>query len=70
MTTVTLRRIGNSLGVVIPKEEVTKLGLHEGDRLDIELRRSAGIETIFGAMAGRLGDLDALLAEIDEDEDA
>ena len=33
MTTLTVRKIGNSLGVVLPREVLTKLQLAEGDRL-------------------------------------
>ncbi len=32
---VTLRRIGNSLGVILPKAELDKLGVVEGDKLFI-----------------------------------
>ena len=33
--TVTLRRIGNSYGVILPKAELEKLGVVEGDKLFI-----------------------------------
>ncbi len=33
---VTLRKIGNSLGVIIPKEMLDRLGMKEGDVLDLE----------------------------------
>ena len=32
---VTLRRIGNSFGVILPKAELDKLGVVEGDKLFI-----------------------------------
>ena len=69
MTTLTVRRMGNSLGVVIPKAEAQKLGLREGDRLDVELRKAAGLESIFGVLKGKLGDIDELMREIDEGAD-
>lgn len=42
MAEVTLRKIGNSLGVILPKAELEKLGVGEGDRLFI-VRMPGGI---------------------------
>lgn len=42
MSEVTLRKIGNSLGVILPKAELEKLGLAEGDRMFI-VRTASGI---------------------------
>jgi putative addiction module antidote len=39
---VTLRRIGNSYGVILPKAELDKLGVVEGDKLFI-VRTSDGL---------------------------
>jgi antitoxin component of MazEF toxin-antitoxin module len=33
---VALARWGNSLGILIPKDIATRLGLREGERVDIE----------------------------------
>lgn len=33
MTTLKVRKVGNSLGVVLPKEVVAKLGVASGDKL-------------------------------------
>lgn len=33
---VTLRKIGNSMGVIIPKEMLDRFGLKEGDDLNLE----------------------------------
>lgn len=33
MTTLTLRKIGNSIGVILPKEVLSRLNLAEGDCL-------------------------------------
>lgn len=32
---LTIRKIGNSTGVIFPKELLAKLGLREGDQLDV-----------------------------------
>lgn len=51
---MTVRKMGNSLGVVIPKDDVAKLKLHEGDKVEIEVRKAEGIEAIFGMFKGQL----------------
>ena len=35
MTTLTIRRIGNSLGVILPQEVIGKLKVGEGDRITL-----------------------------------
>jgi putative addiction module antidote len=35
---VTLRKIGNSVGVIIPKEMLDRFGLKEGDELALEAK--------------------------------
>lgn len=32
-----LQQIGNSIGIILPKEEITKRGLKVGDLIDLEL---------------------------------
>lgn len=34
-----VRRVGNSFVVTIPKEEMERQGLHEGDEIAVEVRR-------------------------------
>jgi antitoxin component of MazEF toxin-antitoxin module len=70
MSYATVRRVGNSLGIVIPKAEAQKLKLHEGDRVEVEFHKAAGIESIFGLLKGQMGDIDTLMRELDEDDDA
>lgn len=69
MTALTVRKVGNSLGVVIPKGQAIALGLHAGDVVDVEVRKVPPLDSIFGALKGKLGDIEALLAEIDEGAD-
>lgn len=33
---ITIRRIGNSLGVILPKEVLDHYGIKEGDSVDVE----------------------------------
>lgn len=35
---IMLRKIGNSVGVIIPKEMLDRFGLKEGDELDLETK--------------------------------
>lgn len=39
MLTQTVRKAGNSLAVTIPKEEVERLGLREGDIVALQINR-------------------------------
>lgn len=32
-----LQQIGNSIGIILPREEITKRGLQVGDSIDLEL---------------------------------
>ena len=43
MTSLKVRKIGNSLGVVLPKEVLEALKVQEGDFLDVT-RTKAGVE--------------------------
>ena len=45
---VTLRRWGNSLGIVIPKDVVVREGLKEGDELEVKIRRIPSLKSLFG----------------------
>lgn len=56
-----IRRIGNSLGVIIPKEVLTDNGYREGDEVKVALPRhdlagrNRAIMRIAGKWAGKLG---------------
>jgi len=43
-----MRKWGNSLGVVIPREEASKEGLHENDEVEIVIRKAVDIRQLFG----------------------
>jgi len=44
-----VKRIGNSLGVLIPKEVVERTGIREGDSVEIQLTRKVNLREMFGA---------------------
>jgi len=44
-----VRRIGNSLGLIIPWEEVQKHKIKEGDVVELEVERRVNLREMFGA---------------------
>jgi len=44
MVEVELKEWGNSLGVIMPSEKLKELGLHKGDRIDIDIVQKKRIE--------------------------
>ncbi len=59
-----MRKWGNSLGVVIPREEATKEGLKENDEVEIVIRKAVDIRQLFGRYKFR--DLQSLKDEMRE----
>ena len=50
MITVTTRKWGNSLGIVLPKDEVEQLKLHENEKIVIEITKAENpFKELFGA---------------------
>ena len=43
-----MRKWGNSLGVVIPREEASKEGIRENDEVEIVIRKAVDIRELFG----------------------
>jgi len=43
-----VRKWGNSLGVVIPREEASKEGIRENDEVEIVIRKAVDIRELFG----------------------
>ncbi|MHB8604738.1 MAG: AbrB/MazE/SpoVT family DNA-binding domain-containing protein [Thermoplasmatota archaeon] len=69
MTRARIRRMGNSLGVIIPKTEAERKGLHAGDEVELEVRKAMTLASARGILKGKLGKVDALNDLIDEGED-
>jgi antitoxin component of MazEF toxin-antitoxin module len=46
-----VRRIGNSLGIIISVKEAKKYKIVEGDVIDIEVEKKANIKEIFGSLS-------------------
>jgi antitoxin component of MazEF toxin-antitoxin module len=45
-----IRRIGNSLGIVIPIDEIKRHGITEGDIVEIEIERKVNLKEMFGSL--------------------
>ena len=50
MPVLRLRRIGNSLGLILPKELVDSQGLHPDDALRVDIERAPRLDDVFGAL--------------------
>jgi antitoxin component of MazEF toxin-antitoxin module len=44
----TLRKWGNSYGVVIPKDAALKEGIDENDEVDVTIKKTVDIRSLFG----------------------
>ncbi len=45
-----VRRIGNSLGLIIPSEEVERHQLKEGDVVELEVEKRVNLREMFGTL--------------------
>lgn len=59
-----VRKWGNSLGVVIPREEASKEGIRENDEVEVVLRKAVDIRQLFGKY--KFKDLQSLKDELRE----
>ncbi len=48
-----IKRIGNSLGIIIPKEEADREKIKEGDLVEVEVLRCINLEEMFGSVKFR-----------------
>jgi antitoxin component of MazEF toxin-antitoxin module len=48
-----IRRIGNSLGIIIPRDEVDKRKIKEGDLVEVEVLRRTNLKEMFGSVKFR-----------------
>lgn len=69
MIRVVVRRMGNSLGVTIPKDEVERKGLKEGDEVEITVEKAWTLKDIRGMFKDSELTVDELNDLIDEGED-
>ena len=53
-TEVIIKRWGNSVGVVLPKELVEKEKLKEEDKVLIEVVKEANLENLFGSLKRKM----------------
>lgn len=48
-----IKKIGNSLGIIIPKEEADREKIKEGDLVEVEVLRCINLEEMFGLVKFR-----------------
>ena len=51
---VVVKKWGNSMGIILPKELVNKEGLKENQKVFIELIREVDLSPVFGTLKGKL----------------
>ncbi len=51
-----VRKVGNSLAILIPAATARKVGLHEGDDVDADLQKAqnTGLAAAFGLLKGKI----------------
>ena len=54
MTETQVKKWGNSLGVILPKELVEKQHLKENDKIDILVVKEADLSDMYGALKGKV----------------
>ncbi len=69
MPVLRVRRVGNSLGVVFPKDLVAEKELHLNDNITVEVRKAMTLEETFGSFTETDLSVEELLAIVDEGED-
>ncbi len=69
MVRVKVRRIGNSLGVILPKDEVEAQGLEEGDEVEVSVRPALTLDDLWGRVKDPELSVDELNDLADEGED-
>ncbi len=53
-TEVSIRKWGNSMGIVLPKEFIEEKSLKENDRILIEVAKKADLSKLFGKLSRKM----------------
>ena len=71
-TNAKVKKWGNSLGIIIPKNVLDNENIKEGSEIEISVRskNKTKVKDIFGILKGKLKrDTDVVLAEVDKELD-
>ena len=71
-TNAKVKKWGNSLGIIIPKNVLDNENIKEGSEIEISIRskNKTKVKDIFGILKGKLKrDTDVVLAEVDKELD-
>ena len=72
-TNAKVKKWGNSLGIIIPKNVLDNENIEEGSEIEISVRskNKTKVKDIFGILKGKLKrDTDVVLAEVDKELDS
>jgi len=69
MTRCTVRRTGNSLGIVLPRDLVREKHLKAGDQVEVSLEKSRTVAEMWGVLKDRGVPLRKVLDAMNEGED-
>jgi antitoxin component of MazEF toxin-antitoxin module len=66
---VKVKKWGNSLGVILPKEILVNQDIKEGSNVEIIVRpkTKTKVKDIFGILRGKLGDTEELMSEVNKE---
>ena len=53
-TEAVIRKWGNSLGIILPKEFLKKKHLKENDKIVVDVFKKANLSSSFGALKGKI----------------
>lgn len=67
-TIVKARKIGGSIGVLIPKQVIDKEGISAEDTLKIKVERNDNLNSLWGKFKDIKKSTDQIMREIDEGE--
>lgn len=51
---LTVKKVGNSVGIIFPKKVVEERNLHENEKILIEIVKEADLSDIFGTLERRM----------------
>lgn len=49
-TEVVVKKWGNSMAVILPKDFLEKMSIHENDKINIEIIKKADLTDVFGSL--------------------
>jgi len=67
--TIKARKIGGSIGIIIPKKIVENEHISPGDTINIKVEKTDSLESLWGSIKIEKKSTDQIMREIDEGEE-